>query len=96
MVLAEERLALVVGNSAYERVEALDNPINDALDMSVALEGLGFDVILGSDLDMDRMHAALEEFEAAADSADVVLFYYAGHGFQVSGQNYLVDRKSVV
>lgn len=90
LVSAEERLALVVGNSAYERVEALDNPINDALDMSVALEGLGFDVILGSDLDMDRMHAALEEFEAAADSADVVLFYYAGHGFQVSGQNYLV------
>ncbi|MEL7133022.1 MAG: caspase family protein [Pseudomonadota bacterium] len=87
---AEERVAFVVGNSAYETVSPLDNPINDALDISVALEGLGFRVILGSDATMDEMRQGIDAFAAAAETADVVLFYYAGHGFQVSGQNYLV------
>lgn len=87
---AETRVALVVGNSEYESVSGLDNPVNDALDISVALEGLGFDVIHGSDLDMTEMRTALEEFASAARTADAVLFYYAGHGFQVSGQNYLL------
>lgn len=87
---AESRVALVVGNSGYQSVSPLDNPINDALDISVALEGLGFDVILGSDLEMNGMRTAAERFTEAARTADVVLFYYAGHGFQVSGQNYLL------
>ncbi|MEL6466881.1 MAG: caspase family protein [Pseudomonadota bacterium] len=87
---AEERVAFVVGNSDYETVSPLDNPINDALDISVALEGLGFRVILGSDATMDEMRQGIDAFAAAAETADVVLFYYAGHGFQVSGQNYLV------
>ena len=90
MVLAEKRLAFVVGNSAYENVGSLDNPINDALDISVALEGLGFDVILGSDVDRVQMHEAIARFAGAAKFADVVMFYYAGHGFQVSGENFLV------
>lgn len=89
-VLADGRLAFVVGNSAYESVSELENPINDALDISVALEGLGFEVILGSDTSMEEMRAATRTFAEKAQSADVVLFYYAGHGFQVSGQNYLV------
>lgn len=87
---AEERVAFVVGNSAYQSVSALENPINDALDISVALEGLGFRVILGSDTTMEEMRKGIELFAAAAETADVVLFYYAGHGFQVSGQNYIV------
>ncbi|WP_297777836.1 caspase family protein [uncultured Roseovarius sp.] len=88
--LAETRLAFVVGNSAYANVSPLDNPINDALDVSVALEGLGFDVILGSDTHMEEMREGTAIFAERAATADVVLFYYAGHGFQVSGQNYLV------
>ncbi len=92
--IAEERVALIVGNSAYQNVSALDNPINDALDVSVALEGLGFTVILGTDLVQDEMNQAIEIFAERAASADVVLFYYAGHGFQVSGQNYLVPVDS--
>lgn len=87
---AENRLAFVIGNSAYQSVSALDNPINDALDISVALEGLGFNVILGSDVDRAQMTDAIARYAEAAKTADVVMFYYAGHGFQVSGQNYLV------
>ena len=92
--LAENRVALIVGNSAYQNVSALDNPINDALDVSVALEGLGFSVILGTDLVQDEMLQAIEIFEEQAETADVVLFYYAGHGFQVTGENYLVPVDS--
>lgn len=88
--LAETRLAFVVGNSAYESVSTLENPINDALDISVALEGLGFEVILGSDTNMEELRRGTDVFAERAATADVVLFYYAGHGFQVSGQNYLV------
>ena len=88
--LAEKRLAFVVGNSSYETVSELENPINDALDISVALEGLGFEVILGSDTTMEELRQGTEAFSARAADADVVMFYYAGHGFQVSGQNYLV------
>ncbi len=87
---AKERVAFVVGNSAYESVSQLENPINDALDISVALEGLGFDVILGSDTSMEEMRQGIAAFSERARAADVVLLYYAGHGFQVSGQNYLV------
>lgn len=88
--VAEGRVAFVLGNSDYRFVDALENPENDALDISVALEGLGFDVILGSNLAMDGLRQAIATFAARARTADVVLFYYAGHGFQVSGQNYLV------
>ncbi|MGR3321321.1 MAG: caspase family protein [Pseudooceanicola sp.] len=90
VALAETRVAFIVGNSDYQSVGALENPVNDALDMSVALEGLGFEVILGSDLSMEQMRADIQRFAAAAQRADVAMFYYAGHGFQVSGQNYLV------
>lgn len=88
--LAESRVALVFGNSGYQSVSPLVNPVNDALDISVALEGLGFEVILGSDTSMAQMRSAIDQFGAAAETADVVMFFYAGHGFQISGQNYLV------
>lgn len=87
---AAERVALIIGNSAYQAVESLKNPRNDALDLSVALEGLGFDVILGRDLTREGMQQSTAEFSAAAKDAEVALFFYAGHGFQVDGQNYLV------
>ncbi len=87
---AETRVALVIGNSNYENVGALDNPVNDASDLAVALEGLGFDVFLGLDLTHAEMTGLAETFSQAGTNADVSLFFYAGHGFQVSGENYLV------
>lgn len=94
--LASSRVAFVVGNSAYATVSELENPVNDALDISVALEGLGFDVILGTDITMEELRAGTRAFAERAATADVVLFYYAGHGFQVSGQNYLVPVDSAL
>lgn len=87
---AETRVAFVLGNSSYRHIEPLKNPRNDALDLTVALEGLGFDVLMGSDYSQADTREAIEEFSEAAETADVALFFYAGHGFQINGQNYLV------
>ncbi|AUH66541.1 caspase family protein [Paracoccus zhejiangensis] len=87
---AADRVALVIGNSDYQAVTTLENPRNDALDLSVALEGLGFEVILGRDLTREGMQQSTRDFADAAKDAQVALFFYAGHGFQVGGQNYLV------
>ena len=86
----ERRVALIIGNSDYQQVTPLDNPGNDATDLHVALEGLGFEVLLGLDLTSAEMSELANKFVAGLDTADVALFYYAGHGFQVGGQNYLV------
>ena len=93
---AQSRVAFVVGNSTYESVTSLDNPENDALDISVALEGLGFEVILGSNQSNAEMRASAARFAIAALTADAALFYYAGHGFQVEGQNYLVPTDAAI
>ena len=87
---AEKRIALIVGNSDYDLVSSLDNPGNDASDISVALESLGFEVFLGLDLGRAEMDRIVAKFTEATATADVSMFYYAGHGFQVNGQNYLV------
>ena len=90
LLWAETRVALVIGNSNYAHVSSLENPENDAVDISIALEGLGFEVILSTDQSQSDLRASIDRFQVAAQTADVVLLYYAGHGFQVSGQNYLV------
>lgn len=87
---AETRIALVVGNSAYEFAPRLTNPSNDASDMTAKLKGLGFEVFGGTDLDRRSLVEALIRFGRAAETADVAVFFYAGHGLQVNGQNYLV------
>lgn len=94
--LADGRVALIIGNSNYQAVGSLANPQNDALDISVALEGLGFRVVLGRDLRREDMLKAASQFAEAAASADVALFYYAGHGFQVGGQNYLIPTDAAI
>lgn len=94
--IAAERVALIIGNSDYQAVASLENPKNDALDVSVALEGLGFQVILGRDLTREGMQKSAADFAKAAQDADVALFYYAGHGFQVDGQNYLVPTDAQI
>ena len=90
---AEKRIALVMGNSAYQNVARLDNPRNDAALMADTLAGLGFTLIGGRaqlDLDKAAMDGVVQNFGRQVQGADVALFYYAGHGVQVSGSNYLV------
>ncbi|MFD1343697.1 caspase family protein [Litorisediminicola beolgyonensis] len=94
--LAQDRVALVIGNSDYASVGSLKNPQNDALDISVALEGLGFKVYFGRNLSRARMLQAADQFTEAVAGADVALFYYAGHGFQVDGRNYLLPTDAAI
>ena len=94
--LTAERVALVVGNAAYEREMAvLKNPGNDAAAVTVALRRLGFEVIEGRDLNEEDFYDKIIAFDDAARSARMTLFFYAGHGLQVDGRNYLapVDLK---
>ena len=93
---SQERLALIIGNSDYELVTSLDNPGNDASDLAASLEGLDFDVFLGLDVTYAQMTDLIDRFGEASKTADVILFFYAGHGFQVSGENYLVPTDSYV
>jgi caspase domain-containing protein len=84
------RVALVIGNGAYESAP-LRNPINDARDVAQALRELGFDVAHGENLGRDDMKRRIRSFgERLRGGSDVALFYYAGHGVQVKGTNYLV------
>jgi len=82
------RVALVIGNSHYPS-SPLPNPVNDARDVTAALRGVGFDVMLLEDAGLRQMEDAINRFSIAARDA-VALFFYAGHGLQVDGENYLV------
>lgn len=89
----EKRVALVVGNSGYRHVAQLANPANDAKLIARTLQGLGFTLVDGSahlDLDKTGFDLAVQRFGQQLRGADVGLFYYAGHGVQVRGSNYLV------
>ncbi|TWB96206.1 YARHG domain-containing protein [Bradyrhizobium macuxiense] len=90
---AEKRVALVVGNSTYQNVSRLQNPKNDAQLVAETLQRLGFALVGGQaqvDLDKAGFDAAIQRFGSQLMGADVALFYYAGHGIQVRGTNYLV------
>ena len=91
-----ERVALVVGNSAYEHTDPLVNPKNDASDVAEVLAELGFQVIVGTDLDLDGFYEKIEEFAAAAHHAEVSMFFYAGHGLQVLDKNYLAPVDTIL
>jgi TonB family protein len=86
---AERKVALVIGNGRYES-SPLKNPVNDATDIAAALRSFGFDVILRENLDQIGMKRAIREFGTKIRGGGVALFYYAGHGVQVKGTNYLV------
>jgi hypothetical protein len=90
---AEKRIALVVGNSAYQNVSRLENPKNDAGLIAETLGRLGFTLVGGGaqvDLDKPNFDAVIQRFGNQLVGADVALFYYAGHGIQIRGTNYLV------
>jgi tetratricopeptide (TPR) repeat protein len=84
------RVALVIGNGAYAHAAKLSNPANDATDIAAALRKLGFDVVVGRDLDKRGIEDKVREFGRKLDQAGVAVFFYAGHGMQVGGKNYLV------
>lgn len=86
----ERRVALVIGNSAYQFTPRLPNPTNDAEAMAVALQRLGFEVAKGIDLDRGETEMIIRDFAKNLPGADVALFFYAGHGIQVARQNYLI------
>ena len=86
----EGRVALVVGNGAYQSAPPLPNPANDAEDVGALLKSLGFDVIVVTDADLHRFGAAVSEFLARAATAEAALFYYSGHGVQDGTENYLL------
>jgi len=87
---AGRRVALVIGNSAYKFANPLPNPANDSTDFAQALREVGFIVIEGHDLDWRSMVAKTREFSAQLDKAELALVFYAGHGVQVDGRNYLI------
>ncbi len=84
------RVALIIGNSGYQYASPLRNPQNDAADIARALRQIGFEVVEGRDLDKRAMEGKIREFGRRLEGAGIALFYYAGHGLQVSGKNYLV------
>lgn len=85
----EQRIALVIGNSAYSS-SPLKNPVNDATDMAISLQKMGFNVILQTNVSRRGMGMAVETFGKQLKGRDVGLFFYAGHAVQVNGVNYLI------
>lgn len=83
------RMALVIGNAAY-RNDKLKNPVNDANAIAVALRSIGFEVTLAENLDASGMDMAIKEFSKRLPEGGIAVFYYAGHGVQVEGENYLI------
>ncbi|SFV71770.1 Mlr3463 protein [hydrothermal vent metagenome] len=86
----QKRIALVIGNSDYINAGRLANPVNDARGMAKALTSLGFKVLEHEDLGQSDMKRAIDEFGSMMGQYDVSLVFYAGHGIQVNGNNYLI------
>ena len=95
MKLHSDRYALVIGNSAYQTAP-LTNPVNDAEDMSSTLINMGFTVILKKNADQRTMEDAIRSFGKQLRKGGVGLFYFAGHGMQVDGRNYLIPVDSKI
>jgi hypothetical protein len=88
---ADKRVALVIGNAAYQNVARLPNPVNDSATMATTLKDAGFDVVDSRhDLGAADTRRALRDFADRARDADIAVVYYAGHGIEVDGGNYLI------
>ena len=85
-----DRVALVIGNGGYTQVKPLPNAVADAREIAGHLRELGFEVVEGIDLDHDAMQTTTRDFLRQAAQAQLALMYYAGHGIQIDGRNYLV------
>lgn len=87
---AQPRVALVIGNGNYQNVSALPNPINDANDISASLKRLGFDVKTLVNAKFDDMRRALIDFGRQARGAEIAIIFFAGHGMEIGGENWLI------
>ncbi len=87
---AAEKVALVIGNSTYEHVAHLPNAANDARDIATALEGIGFRVILGTDLARAEILTLTRDVRRRLAPQDIALFYFSGHAVQFGAENYLI------
>src|SRR5580700_3642944 len=94
---AEKRVALVMGNSAYQSVSRLANPANDSAAISATFKAAGFDVVeLKRDLSVSEMRRALRDFADTVRGADVAIVYFAGHGIEIDGTNYVIPVDAVL
>jgi hypothetical protein len=93
MAQKQPKFALVIGNANYEEGQ-LENPVNDATDMTEALREIGFEVTLLQNQDLRSMENAIAVFSQQLRKGGVGVFYYAGHGVQVQGENYLIPLKA--
>jgi uncharacterized caspase-like protein len=87
---AESRVALVIGNGAYEKVPELPNPPRDATDIGHALERLNFKVTLLKNATAEEMRKAVVDFGGIAEGSEMAVVFYAGHGMEVGGENLLI------
>ncbi|TGS82657.1 peptidase C14 caspase catalytic subunit p20 [Mesorhizobium sp. M3A.F.Ca.ET.174.01.1.1] len=87
---ADQRVALVIGNSEYRDIPALKNPDKDADDVSNTFRMAGFEVFLAKDLTKLQFEKQFRNYLAAADGAELAVVYYSGHGFQIGGENFLI------
>src|SRR4051794_31943243 len=94
---ADKRVALVIGNGAYSKVARLPNPVNDANAMAALFKNAGFDVVeTRRDLDLVAMRRALRDFTDQVRNADIAVVYFAGHGIEINGTNYLIPVDAVL
>ena len=94
---AEKRVALVMGNSAYQNVSRLANPGNDSAAISATFKNASFDVVeLKRDLNVSEMRRALRDFSDTVRDADVAIIYFAGHGIEIDGTNYVIPVDAVL
>jgi uncharacterized caspase-like protein len=89
-IAAGARVALVIGNGAYTHVAELANPKNDAAGVAKALRAIGFEVSVGIDLDRDNIDRLMRAFLLSVTKARIAVLFYAGHGMQIDGRNFLV------
>src|SRR5262245_56958373 len=85
-----KRVALVIGNSTYERVTPLPNPANDATDVAQKLKGLGFEVLVATNANQEKMGSLLDDFRKRVTPSHVALFFFAGHGVTVNSESFLL------
>ncbi|MEX0304530.1 MAG: caspase domain-containing protein, partial [Leisingera sp.] len=93
---ASDRIALVIGVAEYQHLPPLENTRNDAVGMADTLEGIGFDVSLALDPGTAEMEQLLDDFAFRSEVADLALVYFAGHGIEVQGENFLIPADAKV
>ena len=90
--LAEKRVALMIGNNDYRNVPKLQKAVNDARAMGNTLRKLGFEVMIAENQTRQGFAESLLAFDNAVEQGDTAFFFFAGHGFEIAGQNYLSAR----